>query len=126
MLYMEQYQPPCDECGGKCCDYVAIEINKPVSKSDYDHLRWYLVHKNVTVFIDHEKKWHVQFITPCTQKDTDNRCRIYPSRPKICSSHGNFEGECEYYSSPYREYFINESDLEHYLGRKKIDWKFKR
>jgi Fe-S-cluster containining protein len=123
---MEQYEPPCEECGGRCCDYVAIELTRPGNKSEYDHIRWYLVHENVSVFIDHEKKWYVQFVTTCTKKDSNNRCSIYPSRPRICSGHGNFEGECEYYSSPYLEYFSNESDFEKYLKRKNIDWKFKR
>lgn len=123
---MKQYSPPCEECGGKCCDYVAIEMVPPKNKSDYDHIRWYLVHENVSVFIDHEKKWYVQFVTPCIEKNISNRCEIYSTRPKICSGHGNLEGECEFYSSPYREYFSHTSDFEKYLNKRNIDWEFKQ
>lgn len=123
---MELFTPPCSKCGGRCCDYVAIETAKPKNKADYDHIRWYLVHENVHVFIDHEKKWYVQFMTPCTEKNEENRCNIYSERPRICSGHGNVKGECEYYASPYREYFINTSDFELYLKKRNIDWKYKK
>lgn len=123
---MDNFSPPCDECGGKCCDYVAIEMPQPKNKADYDHMRWYLVHENVHVFIDHEKKWYVQFITSCSEKNEIGRCNIYPERPKICSGHGNIKGECEYYASPYREYFTSTSDFENYLKKRNIVWKYKK
>lgn len=123
---MEEFSPPCEECGGKCCDYVAIETSPPKNKADYDHMRWYLAHENVHVFIDHEKKWYVQFVTPCSMKNDDNRCSIYQERPRICSGHGNIKGECEYYSSPYKEYFTSTSDFETYLKKRNIVWKYKK
>ena len=79
----ETYVPPCEECGGKCCDYVAIEIDTPKTKTDFDNIRWYLVHENINVFIDHNKKWHVEFRTPCEKQLSDKKCGIY--------SHGSFE-----------------------------------
>ncbi len=123
---MEPYTPPCDECGGSCCKYVAIEIDKPTCKADYDNVRWYLVHRDVNVFIDHEKKWYIEFKTPCIHQGDDNRCGIYEDRPKICRSHGNEEGGCEYYSSPYSEYFESEEKFIDYLEKKNINWKFKK
>ena len=122
---MEKFTPPCKECGGKCCDYVAIEIDRPRKKADYDHIRWYLAHEKVHVFVDHEKKWYVQFLSTCRHKNKSNKCDIYEERPSICSEHGNSEGECEFYSSPYSEYFINDSDFEDYLREKGKDWKYK-
>ncbi len=119
-------KPPCHECGGSCCKYVALEIDKPVNKTDYDNIRWYLLHRNVNVFIDHERKWFVEFRSPCEALSETGACEVYEERPKICREHGNYEGECEYYSSPYAEYFSSEQEFLAYLGNRKIDWKFKK
>ncbi len=121
---MEKFRPPCVECGGSCCDYIAVEIEKPTRKKDYDSIRWYLAHKNVNVFIDHSKTWYVEFRTACDKKNSVNKCIIYNKRPSICRGHGNSEGSCEYYDSPYMEYFSSLKEFEKYLDNKKIDWKF--
>lgn len=118
-------KPPCFECGGSCCKYVAVEIDKPTNKSEYDHVRWYLVHRDVNVFIDHDNKWFIEFRSECEHQGKDMKCGIYSTRPKICREHGNYEGECEYYDNPYREYFSSEKQFVKYLEKKKIDWKFK-
>ncbi len=117
---------PCNECGGKCCEYVAIEIDKPTSKSDYDNVRWYLVHRNVNIFIDHDSKWFIEFRTPCEKQQFDKRCSIYEIRPKICRDHGNVEGECEFYDNPYKKYFKTAEEFQLYLENKGIDWRFKK
>ena len=122
---MEKFTPPCRECGGKCCNYIAVELDKPAAKKDYDHIRWYLTHRNVNVFIDHDSKWYVEFRTPCLEMTGDRKCGIYGIRPSICRDHGNAEGECEYYDTPYKEYFSSRIDFEKYLENKKTDWKFR-
>lgn len=122
---MESFAPPCRDCGGKCCNYIAVELDKPTSKRDYDHIRWYLSHKNVNVFIDHYNKWHVEFRTPCEELTRNRECAVYESRPLICRNHGNSEGECEYYDTPYKEYFSTMTQFEKYLDEKKINWKFR-
>jgi uncharacterized protein len=123
---MEQFQPPCGECGGRCCQYTAIEIDRPTSKNDYDNIRWYLSHKNVHVFVDHDKKWHVEFRSPCENLGPDNMCLIYEIRPRICRNHGNLEEECEYFDSPYLRYFSTRLEFEKYLNKKSIQWRFKK
>jgi len=120
-----EYQAPCAQCGGRCCNYIAIEIDKPKSKHDYDMMRWYLAHKNVNVFIDHDKNWHVEFRTPCDYQEKNKKCSIYSKRPVICRDHGNSEGSCEYYDTPYAEYFSSLEEFEKYLNDKGIDWKYK-
>jgi len=122
----KKFQPSCEECGGKCCEYIAIEIDRPGSKKDYDHIRWYLLHKKVNVFVDHDKKWHVEFRSRCEAQTDDKKCSIYKKRPKICRDHGNEDGECEFYDSPYYLYFTNCREFEKYLLKKGIDWSFKR
>jgi len=119
-------KPPCEECGGSCCKYVAVEIDKPTNKTDYDNIRWYLLHKNVGVFIDHDKNWFIEFRTSCEKQTEDGRCGIYENRPKICREHGNYEGECEFYDNPYMEYFSTEDEFLSYLVEKNKDWKFKK
>ncbi|MCP4133411.1 MAG: hypothetical protein GY754_20755 [bacterium] len=122
----KEFIPPCEECGGTCCKYIAIEIDKPTTKTDYDHIRWYLLHKDVNVFVDHDKKWYVEFRTPCESQTKKNQCGIYTTRPKICRGHGNTEYECEFYDSPFSIYFSKVDEFEKYLSKKKIDWKFKK
>lgn len=123
---MEDYTPPCSECGGSCCNYIAINIDKPSNKGDYDHIRWFLTHKHVNVFIDHDKKWYVEFRTPCNHLNENNKCSIYHVRPLICQNYGKSDGECEFYNSPYSEYFTTDKQFEKYLNERKIDWKYKR
>ena len=125
-MKMGEYTPPCDECGGACCRYVAVELDKPTKKTDYDNIRWYLLHQNVNVFIDHNGKWFIEFRTPCEKQREDSRCGIYSRRPKICRDHGNSEGECEFYDNPYRNYFATERQFLNYLEKKGIDWKYRR
>ncbi|MFC1669453.1 YkgJ family cysteine cluster protein [Spirochaetota bacterium] len=120
------FKPPCQKCGSKCCKYIAIEIDKPGTKTEYDYIRWYLFHRDMNVFVDHDKKWHVEFKTPCEQLDRDGKCMVYDTRPKICRTHGNDDEECEYYDSPYHLYFSDVTEYEKYLNKKKIDWKFKK
>ena len=42
---------PCAGCAA-CCTYVAVEIDNPSSFDDYDHIYWYLTHRDVSVYID--------------------------------------------------------------------------
>jgi len=121
----KEFQPPCEECGGSCCRYVAIELDKPTTKTDYDHIRWYLFHKDVNVFIDHDKNWFVEFRTPCVAQNKKNQCSVYEDRPKICRDHGNSDGECEFYDTPYHMYFTDVREFEKYLEKKKKNWRFK-
>jgi uncharacterized protein len=116
------YIPPCGDCGGRCCKYTAIEIDRPTTKNDFDNIRWYLSHINVHVFVDHDKKWHVEFRSPCENLAENYECRIYEIRPRICRNHGNTEEECEYFDSPYLYYFNSRSEFEDYLTERKLDW----
>lgn len=108
--------PPCDICGGKCCKYVSVQIDTPVEKDEWDNIRWYLLHENVRVFIDHDMDWFIEFLTPCTAQLPDNRCGCYETRPAICRSHGQQEDvNCEYYADPYHRLFETVEQLELYL-----------
>ncbi len=78
----------CRTCGGRCCRYVVVEIDRPRSKADRDEVRWFLAHENVWVYIDgDDRSWNVQFFTPCRHLDAEGRCRIYRRRFQICREH---------------------------------------
>jgi len=118
--------PPCNACGARCCKYVAIEIDRPTTKQDYDNIRWYLLHENIYVFVDHDKVWHLEFRTRCRDLGEDNSCQRYPIRPEICRKYGWPVGSCEFFASPYKVRFTSIEEFERYLDRKKIDWRFKK
>jgi len=39
------------KCKGLCCRYFAFPIETPEDWDDYDDIRWYLAHKNISVFV---------------------------------------------------------------------------
>ena len=44
---------PCEGCS-YCCEYIAMEIDKPTTVNDFDYIFWYLIHKDVWVYVDEE------------------------------------------------------------------------
>jgi len=66
-----------------CCRHVALEIDDPEDEEDFEQMRWFLLHENVWVFIDHDDSWNLQFNTPC-KKLEKNLCSDYKKRPQIC------------------------------------------
>jgi len=38
----------CDGCPAECCKYVAIEIDTPEDIDDFEDIKWYVSHKNIT------------------------------------------------------------------------------
>jgi len=113
----QKNRTPCEECNARCCRYLAIEIDTPRTAADYDDIRWYLLHRRVAVFIDHDGVWHLEFRSPCEALGKDNRCKIYDSRPRICRKHGE-ENLCEFHASPYAVYMRTVEDLERYRASK--------
>lgn len=104
---------PCEGCD-HCCRYIALEINRPRTKRDFDNIRWYLLHRNVSVMVDWEGSWLVQFDTPCEWLK-EGRCSHYALRPDICREYD--PAECERYCSTPAEKILlrDENDLERYL-----------
>ena len=86
-------QNPCAGCS-LCCRYIAMEIDRPEEKKDVEQIRWFLLHKNVWIFIDHDSSWNIQFNTPCEKLD-GHLCSIYETRPQICRDYS--VDSCEKY-----------------------------
>jgi len=105
---------PCEGCD-HCCRYVALPIRRPRTRRDFEEIRWYVLHENVSVYIDWEGDWGIQFHTSCRWLE-DGRCTHYALRPHICSDYD--PADCErYVPEPAEKVMIrNERDLERYLA----------
>jgi len=107
---------PCAGCD-RCCQYVALEIDKPVTRKDFDQIRWYVLHRGVSVYIDAQRDWYIQFETKCDWL-TDGVCTHYELRPQLCRDY-SIE-TCERYGDGpgYTRLISNEADLEAYLDHR--------
>jgi len=83
----------CSRCAASCCRYVALEIDKPTSAGDFDDIRWYLAHPNLSVFVE-DGLWYLNIPGKCRYLTADHRCRIYEKRPRICRTYKL--DECEF------------------------------
>jgi uncharacterized protein len=77
----------CDECNGECCRDVTVGLDEPENMEDWQDIRWMVVHNNVSVYLDEEGDWVVEFKTPCVKLDKDNKCTMYTNRPVMCRNH---------------------------------------
>ena len=75
-----------------CCEYVAMEIDAE-DKEDWQHIVWFVSHKNVFVYQDDEGDWMIEFKTPCENLDSEGLCSIHDKRPDICKEYS--WDECE-------------------------------
>ena len=84
----------CSRCDGLCCKYFALPLSEPTTWGDFDDIRWYLAHDDVSVFVD-GGTWYLLVDNRCRFLTPDNRCRIYAQRPRICRRYG--DRDCEYH-----------------------------
>jgi Fe-S-cluster containining protein len=89
----------CEHCTGQCCRYVALPLDKPATRRDFDDMRWYLLHESVLIFVE-DGDWFAQFGVKCRHLMADNRCGIYETRPTICREYAT--DECEYHAGEYQ------------------------
>ncbi len=108
----------CNQCSGLCCRYFALPIDNPTCAHDFDNIRWYLLHENVTIFVD-AGQWYIGIANRCKQLQPDNRCGIYDTRPKICRAYST--ENCDYHGGDYdfEMLFTSADQLEQY-GRQKL------
>jgi len=117
---------PCKRCGAVCCRHVALEIDKPTNKNDFDYIRWYLLHKKVEVFVD-EGKWYLKFESECDKLRPDGMCGIYDKRPSICRDYPPKDRECEFEGKePYYDLrFRSVDEFEKHMDKTKKNWRTK-
>ncbi len=105
----------CGKCSGMCCRYFALPIETPEDKEDYDDIRWYLCHKDITVFVE-DDDWYINIKNKCRHlSQKDYQCRIYKTRPKICR--GYKMSDCDYVDGEYdyELHFVNDKQMEEYI-----------
>ncbi len=107
----------CEHCAAACCRYLAIEIDKPTAARDHDDIRWYIMHEDISVFVE-EGDWYIQIQTKCKKLGADNLCTIYTTRPDICRDYE--AGDCDYNETPYGydHLFTHAKQIEEYYEKK--------
>lgn len=104
----------CEHCTAMCCRYIALPIEKPRKRSDFDDIRWYLLHEGVSVFVE-EGEWYICVTTNCRHLQADHRCGIYETRPRICREYST--DNCDYHSGDYgwEQHFTCPEHLDEYV-----------
>ncbi|MHC4842719.1 MAG: YkgJ family cysteine cluster protein [Planctomycetota bacterium] len=105
----------CEKCTGLCCRYFALPIETPEDEEDYDDIRWYLCHKDITVFKE-DGDWYINIKNKCKHlSEKDFRCRIYNKRPNICR--GYEESQCDLIEGEYdyELHFTSDKQMEEYM-----------
>ena len=102
----------CDFCTAKCCKYFALPIDTPTEFEDFQYIRWYLLHDAAYIFVE-DKVWYLLVQTECKHLQSDNRCGIYETRPKICSEYST--ENCEYEDNwTYERYFETAEQVQEF------------
>jgi uncharacterized protein len=103
----------CEFCSAKCCRYFALPLDTPKRRSDFDTLRWFLLHQHTSIFVE-KKTWYLQVHTVCRELQSNNLCGVYDTRPKICRGYSTTN--CEYEDDwVYDMFFETPEQLEEYV-----------
>jgi len=76
----------CSYCTAKCCRYFALPIETPTTWEDFDHIRWYMIHGRISIFVD-EGTWYLMVHNDCEHLQEDQSCGNYLERPNICRTY---------------------------------------
>jgi Fe-S-cluster containining protein len=83
----------CSYCTALCCRYFSVPIDTPTTRKDFDNLRWFMMHAQISVYVEDET-WYLCVYGDCKHLLPDNRCGNYENRPQICRSYNT--DACEY------------------------------
>jgi len=113
---------PCHKCDSLCCRDVSISLDTPKDKDDFDEIKWLIMHKQVSVYIDNESDWLVEFNTDCKNLDDDGLCKIHKDRPKTCYEHSH--ETCVFHNKEtyYQVLFKTVQDVDDYIKKQNFDW----
>lgn len=102
----------CAYCTARCCRYFAMQIDAPKTWEQFDHMRWYMIHGAISVFVD-GASWYLMVPGDCQHLQADHRCGIYETRPQICRDYST--DVCEYDNDGvYDQYFETADQLWEY------------
>ena len=115
----------CQECGAKCCKYFCFQIDEPDDYAEFEDVRWYLAHENVSVHIDEDGDWYISLVNRCRNLDDQEHCTDYDNRPLICRRYDPEECDRTDGNYAYREEFHTADEFEAYmrktLGKKELE-----
>ena len=104
----------CEHCTAKCCRYFALPIERPTSMSDFQYIRWYLLHDRASVFVE-GATWFLLVHTTCKHLQGDHRCGIYETRPPICREYTT--DNCEFDDDfTYDRYFETPEQIDEFAN----------
>jgi len=102
----------CTYCTAKCCRYYALPLEEPTEFTDFEFMRWFLLHRDATVFTE-EGTWYLMVFSDCKHLLADHRCGIYETRPQVCRDYTT--DNCEYDDSwVYERYFETPEQVGEY------------
>ena len=105
----------CDKCSGLCCRYFALPLETPETREDFDDIRWYLCHEDITVFVE-DGDWYLNVKNKCRHlSDGSHRCLIYAKRPGICRKYKH--ADCDFVEGEYdyELHFTSDREMEEYI-----------
>ena len=104
----------CHKCTGLCCRYFALPIDTPKSWGDYDDIRWYLSHDNVSVFVE-KGDWYLNIQNKCRHLSDRHLCENYAIRPRICRTYKTDDCDLsnDYYGHDLN--FADDRQMEEYM-----------
>jgi Fe-S-cluster containining protein len=104
----------CEHCTAACCRYIALPIDTPRTPADFDDVRWFLMHENVSVFVE-DGDWYIALDTPCRHLQPDQHCAVYNTRPAICRRYST--DDCDYHSGDYgwEQHFTSPEHLDTFV-----------
>jgi uncharacterized protein len=102
----------CAHCSAKCCRYFALPIDTPETWTEFEYIRWFLLHERATVFTE-EGTWYLMVHSRCKHLRRDRLCDIYARRPAICRQYKT--SNCEYDDTwIYERYLETPEQVEEY------------
>ena len=105
----------CQKCSGKCCRYFALPIETPEDWDDFDDIRWYLCHKDVTIFVE-KGDWYLNVQNTCRYlSEKDFRCQNYDLRPHICRKYDTDGCDLTGDDYGYELHFLDDKQMEEYM-----------
>jgi len=105
----------CEKCTGLCCRYFALPIETPKTREDYDDIRWYLCHEDISIFIE-DGDWYLSVNGKCRHlSEKNHECLIYDRRPKICRKYRHKNCDAVVGGYDYELHFTSDREMDEYI-----------
>ncbi len=105
----------CEKCTGLCCRYFALPIETPETREDYDDIRWYLSHEDISVFVE-DGDWYLSVGRKCRHlSEKNHKCLIYDRRPKICRKYRHVNCDAVVGEYDYELHFTSDREMDEYI-----------